>query len=82
MRLNIAWKDLDSEILQRLQVVAVIRTRYVAVIYFMTFTKDRPGLSSERAPHRHRTTNSRPKLLKRKRYLVKRPQSGLDIKTY
>jgi hypothetical protein len=45
-------------------------------------TKDRPGLLSERAPHRDRTTNSRPKLLKRKHYLVKRPQSGLDTKTY
>jgi hypothetical protein len=39
-------------------------------------------LSAERAPHKDRTTNSRPKLLKRKRYLVKRPQSGLDTKTY
>jgi hypothetical protein len=45
-------------------------------------TKDRPGLSSERAPHRDRKTNSRPKLLKRKQYLVKRPQSGLNTKTY
>jgi hypothetical protein len=42
----------------------------------------RPRLSSERAPHRDRTTNSRPKILKRKQYLVKRPQSGLDTKTY
>jgi hypothetical protein len=45
-------------------------------------TKDRPGLSSERAPHSERTTNFRPKLLKRKQYLVKRPQNGLDTKTY
>jgi hypothetical protein len=45
-------------------------------------TKDRPSLSSERAPHRDTTTNSRPKLLQRKQYLVKRPQSGLDTKTY
>jgi hypothetical protein len=45
-------------------------------------TKERPGLSSERAPHRERTINSRPKLLKRKQYLVKRPQSGLATKTY
>jgi hypothetical protein len=44
--------------------------------------KDRPGFSSERAPHRDKTTNSRPKHLKRKQYLVKRPQSGLDTKTY
>jgi hypothetical protein len=42
--------------------------------------KDRPGLSSARAPHRDRTTNSRPTLLKRKQYLVTRPQSGLDTK--
>jgi hypothetical protein len=47
-----------------------------------TFTKDRPGFSSERAPHRDRTTNSRPKLLKRKQYLVKCPQSWLDTKTF
>jgi hypothetical protein len=40
------------------------------------------SLSSERAPHRGRTTNSRPKLLKRKQHLVKCPQSGLDTKTY
>jgi hypothetical protein len=39
-------------------------------------------LLSERELHRDRTTNSRPKLLKRKQYLVKRPQSGLDTKTY
>jgi hypothetical protein len=45
-------------------------------------TKDRPGLSSETAPQRDKTTNSRPKHLKRKQYLVKRPQSGLDAKTY
>jgi hypothetical protein len=45
-------------------------------------TMDRPSLSSERVPQRDRTTNSRPKLLKRKQYLVKRPQSGLDTKTY
>jgi hypothetical protein len=44
--------------------------------------KDRPGLSSERAPYRDRTRNSRPKLLKRKQYVVKRPQSGLDTKTH
>jgi hypothetical protein len=37
---------------------------------------------SARVPHRDRTTNSRPELLKRKQYLVKRPQSGLDTKTY
>jgi hypothetical protein len=41
----------------------------------------RHDLSSERAPHRDRA-NSRPKLLKRKQYLVKRPQSGLDTKIY
>jgi hypothetical protein len=35
-------------------------------------------LSSERAPHRDRATNSILKLLKRKNYLVKRPQSWLD----
>jgi hypothetical protein len=37
-----------------------------------------------RAPHRDKTTNSRPKHLKRKQYLnlVKRPQSKLDAKTY
>jgi hypothetical protein len=46
------------------------------------YTQDRPGLSSERAPHRDRRTNSRHKHLKRKKYLVKRPQSGLDVKTY
>jgi hypothetical protein len=45
------------------------------------YTKNRPGLSSERAPHRDRTTNSRHKLLIRKKYPVKRPQSGLDTKT-
>jgi hypothetical protein len=45
-------------------------------------TKDRPGLTSERASHRDRTTNSRPKLLKRKKYLVEHPQSALDTKTY
>jgi hypothetical protein len=39
-------------------------------------------LSSERTPHKDRTTNSRPKLLKRKQYLVKRSQSGIDTKTY
>jgi hypothetical protein len=33
-------------------------------------------------PHRDRTTNPRPKLLKRKQYLVIRPQSGLATKTY
>jgi hypothetical protein len=42
----------------------------------------RHDLSSKRAPHRDRTTNSRPKLLKMKQYLVKRPQSGLENKTY
>jgi hypothetical protein len=45
-------------------------------------TKVRPGLSSERALHRDRTTNCRLKLLKGKQYLVKRPQNGLDTKTY
>jgi hypothetical protein len=45
-------------------------------------TKDRPGISSNGAPYRYRTTNSRPKLLKRKHYLVKCPQSGLNTKTY
>jgi hypothetical protein len=45
-------------------------------------TKDRPGLSSERAPHKDNTTHFRPKHLKRKQHLVKRPQSGLDTRTY
>jgi hypothetical protein len=45
-------------------------------------TKERPGLSSERAPDRDKTTNSRPNHLKRKQYLVKRPQSGLEAKTH
>jgi hypothetical protein len=45
-------------------------------------TNDRPDLLSERAPQRDSTTNSRPKVLKRKQYLVKRPQSGLDTETY
>jgi hypothetical protein len=40
------------------------------------------GLSSERASHRDRTTNSRPRLLKKKQYLVKRPRNGLDTKTF
>jgi hypothetical protein len=39
-------------------------------------TKDRPGLSSERAPHTDKARHFRPKHLKRKQYLVKRPQSG------
>jgi hypothetical protein len=46
------------------------------------YSHTRPSLSSKRAPHRDRTRNSRPKHLKRKQYLVKRPQSGLDAKTY
>jgi hypothetical protein len=35
-----------------------------------------------RALHGDKTTNFRPKHLKRKQYLVKHPQSGLDSKTY
>jgi hypothetical protein len=42
----------------------------------------RRAILSERAPHRDKTTNSRLKHLRRKQYLVKRPQSGLDTKTY
>jgi hypothetical protein len=48
----------------------------------LTLTSDRTDLSSERASHRDRTTNYRPKLLKTKQSLVKRPQSWLDTKTY
>jgi hypothetical protein len=43
---------------------------------------EKPGPSSQMALHTDRTTNSRPELLKGKQYLVKRPQSGLDTKTY
>jgi hypothetical protein len=57
-------------------------TDWLSAVNWLWLTKDRPGLSSERAPHRDRTANSRPKLLKRKQNLVKRPQSGLDTKTY
>jgi hypothetical protein len=52
------------------------------LLCYVRLTKDRPGLSSERSSHRDRATNSRPKLMKRKEYLVKRPQSGLNTKTY
>jgi hypothetical protein len=38
--------------------------------------------SRQRGHSKEMTTNSRPKLLKRKQNLVKRPQSGLDTKTY
>jgi hypothetical protein len=48
----------------------------------LCFTKGRPGLSSEKAPRRDKTTNFTPKHLTRKQYLLKRPQSGLDTKTY
>jgi hypothetical protein len=44
--------------------------------------KGRSGLMSERTHHKDRTTDFRPKFLKRKQYLVKHPQSGLDTKTY
>jgi hypothetical protein len=37
---------------------------------------------TERGRPSERTENSRTKLLKRKKYLVKRPQSGLNTKTY
>jgi hypothetical protein len=59
-----------------------VLTEWLSAVKWVWFTKNRLGLSSERAPHRDRTTNSRPKLLKRMQYLVKRPQSWLDIKTY
>jgi hypothetical protein len=45
-------------------------------------TKNKPGLSSEREPHRDKTTNFRSKHLKGKQYLVNRSQSELDTKTY
>jgi hypothetical protein len=38
--------------------------------------------SRQRGRPSHRTTNSRPKLLKMKQYPVKRPQRGLHSKTY
>jgi hypothetical protein len=52
----------------------------VGLLIIDIITKDRPGLSSERAPHRDKITNFRPKHLKRKQYLVIRPQSGHDTK--
>jgi hypothetical protein len=55
------------------------KTYWLIVCHKVNLTL-RHGLSSERAPHRDRTTNSRPKHLKRKQYLFRRPQSGLDTR--